>query len=222
VVVLSEAGAGKTAEIREQARRLRREGRAAFFIRLEHAAVEFESAFEEGDFESFQHWTASMEEGWLLLDSIDEARLRSPLDFEAAIRKVARTLAPAMARAHVVIAGRPHAWRAKTDLALCKQQLPVAPEQESTAPVPGSEAEVAAVSRRVQERREEPFTVVALNDLSIIQIEIFAAARGVEDVSAFKDAVQRADGWSFTTRLRILRSCSSFGRRMSGSAVAWS
>src|SRR5262249_9028015 len=64
VVILSEAGAGKTAEIREQARWLRREGKAAFFIRLEHAAHDFEYAFEEGNFDGFQTWAEGIEEGW--------------------------------------------------------------------------------------------------------------------------------------------------------------
>jgi hypothetical protein len=35
VVILAEAGTGKTHELRETARRLRREGKAAFFCRIE-------------------------------------------------------------------------------------------------------------------------------------------------------------------------------------------
>jgi len=210
VVILSEAGAGKTAEIREQARNLRREGKVAFFIRLEHAADEFESAFEEGSIEEFRGWAAGMEEGWLLLDSIDEARLRSPKDFDTAIRKVARQLIPAMTRAHVIITGRPYAWRAKTDLALCEQHLPVPPEQESEALSPESEPSGTVVSRRVKDRREGPFTIVALNDLSADQVESFAAARGVKDVKAFRDAVERADAWSFTARPQDLEELLEF------------
>jgi hypothetical protein len=38
VVILSEAGSGKTEEIRNVARRLRSDGRTAFFIRLEHVS----------------------------------------------------------------------------------------------------------------------------------------------------------------------------------------
>lgn len=210
VVVLSEAGAGKTAEIREQARQLRQEGKAAFFIRLEHVAAEFESAFEEGDFEGFQAWVAGMDEGWLLLDSVDEARLRSPQDFETAIRKVARRLAPAMSRAHVVITSRPYAWRAKTDLALCEQQFPVAPEQESVADKAEVSSNNTAMAHRTRARRESPFTIVALNDLSTSQVEIFASARGVKDVNAFRDAVERRDAWSFTARPQDLEELLAF------------
>ena len=48
-VILSEAGSGKTEEIRQTATSLRREGKAAFFLRLEHVADDFEIAFEEGE-----------------------------------------------------------------------------------------------------------------------------------------------------------------------------
>jgi hypothetical protein len=68
VVLLSEAGSGKTEEIRNIARKLRSEGKAAFFIRLEHIPNDFEDAFEVGSFEHFEGWLASGEEGWLLLD----------------------------------------------------------------------------------------------------------------------------------------------------------
>lgn len=88
VILLSEAGSGKTEEVRNAARKLRQEGKPAFFVRIEHVCQDFEDAFEEGSFEGFTTWAASGEEGWLLLDSIDEARLRDPKDFERAIKKL--------------------------------------------------------------------------------------------------------------------------------------
>lgn len=68
VVVLSEAGAGKTEEIRNAALSLRDEGKPAFFLRLEHISTSFESAFEEGTHDEFETWLDSPQEGWLLLD----------------------------------------------------------------------------------------------------------------------------------------------------------
>ena len=85
VVILSEAGSGKTEEIRHIAQCLRNEGKSAFFIRLEHIYLDFESSFEEGSHEGFEAWKASDGEAWLLLDSVDEARLRDPSDFERTI-----------------------------------------------------------------------------------------------------------------------------------------
>lgn len=98
--MLSEAGSGKTEEIRHVARQLRRDGRQAFFLRIEHIAQDFQDAFEEGTFDEFSAWTASGEEGWLLLDSVDEARLRDPKDFERAIRKLGGLLEAVLQRTH--------------------------------------------------------------------------------------------------------------------------
>jgi len=44
----SEAGSGKTAEIRNVSRQLRSEGKSAFFLRIEYVREFLEGAFEEG------------------------------------------------------------------------------------------------------------------------------------------------------------------------------
>ncbi|MCB1093619.1 MAG: hypothetical protein KDL87_18920, partial [Verrucomicrobiae bacterium] len=71
VVILSEAGTGKTEEIRNQTRVLRKQGKPAFFLRLENAVSDFQEAFEHdlGDHDEFRRWMKSTEEGWLFLDS---------------------------------------------------------------------------------------------------------------------------------------------------------
>ena len=86
-VVLSEAGTGKTEELKHLTKKLRESDLPAFFIRLEDLAGEFEDAFEIGSYKEFISWIESENEGWLLLDSIDEARLSDPRDFERAIKK---------------------------------------------------------------------------------------------------------------------------------------
>src|SRR4051794_15456967 len=48
VVLLSEAGSGKTEEIRHVCRDLRLRGKHAFFLRIEHLSQDFEASFEEG------------------------------------------------------------------------------------------------------------------------------------------------------------------------------
>lgn len=53
-VVLSEAGTGKTEEIRQIARHLKSVGKRAFFLRLEHIPDDFEDAFEIGTFDEFE------------------------------------------------------------------------------------------------------------------------------------------------------------------------
>lgn len=65
VVILAEAGAGKTYEMQTTARRLKKEGRAAFFMELadlaESSPREILSPEDEALFAS---WLESGEEGW--------------------------------------------------------------------------------------------------------------------------------------------------------------
>lgn len=217
VIVLSEAGSGKTEEIRQIALRLLREQKAAFFLRLEHISEDFEVAFEVGTFEEFTKWLASNDEAWLLLDSVDEARLRNPADFERAIRKLASRIRAAKDRAHILVTGRSSAWRPKTDLKLCKQQLPFVP---STTVVGSSDEDerdrlseqTISINQHDEQDDNSSFTIVALDDLSNDQIRAFACARGIEDTNAFLDAIERADARSFTSRPQDLEEIVEFWR----------
>lgn len=208
-VILSEAGTGKTEEILQTARSLKLEGKTAFFLRLEHIPEDFEGAFEVGTYEDFTRWLGSTDDAWLLLDSVDEARLRNPGDFERAIRKLGQRVQIASARIHIVISGRTSAWRAKTDLDLCEQHLPNAPKTtRASAPVPPSifdisddvDLETLGIEESKQKSAPSGFRIVALDDLSKPQIEVFARARGISNTKAFLEEIERADAESFTTR----------------------
>lgn len=200
IVLLSEAGSGKTEEIRHVSRQLRTDGKPAFFLRIEHVTQDFESSFEEGTFEEFEAWVATGTEGWLLLDSVDEARLRDPKDFERAVRKLGVRLRSVLQYAHIVITGRSDAWRPRTDLLLCKNALAWVPPTTSVDEYgeAASENDVATVKEFGPPR--EPFRIVALDDLHGDQIDRFATAKGVSDLKAFRTAIEKAEAWSFTTR----------------------
>ncbi|AWL92998.2 hypothetical protein CIT37_12855 [Bradyrhizobium ottawaense] len=206
-VILSEAGSGKTQEIRNVASRLRAEGKAAFFLRLELIPEDFDIAFEVGSIELFDNWVSSSETGWLLLDSVDEARLRSPLDFERSVRRLGKLIEKAKARSHIILTGRTHAWRPKTDVDLCERHIGFLPQAcaiagEETAAT--AETEVAVEDDFELSKQEEPsnrkFRIIALDDLSQDQVKIFAEAKGVADVGNFVREIERVDAWSSTTR----------------------
>lgn len=186
VVMLAEGGSGKTWLLQEAARRLRNERKAAFFLRLEHVVQDFEGAFDIGSHEDFEAWLASQEPGWVLLDSIDESRLRSSQDFERAVRKVAVKLAKALDRTHILMTGRPSAWRPRTDLDLCGRLFPL-PEE-------------GAEQSGQRQDKGPVFQVVRLEPLSSSQVEGFAIARGIRAVRPFMESIERADAGSFTQR----------------------
>ncbi|MEG3791258.1 hypothetical protein V1318_14100 [Lysobacter sp. CCNWLW3] len=150
VVILSGGGAGKTFEIRHRAKLLHAEGRMAFFLRIENVLAEFAGAFDKaaGNHEQFLQWVKSGDEGWVFLDSVDEARLKSPKEFERAINYVGRALEPVLQRVHIVITGREAAWRARTDRELIREHLPyesstpaVTQAQGEEPPAPGGDNE---------------------------------------------------------------------------------
>lgn len=199
IVVLSEAGTGKTHEIREVAKNLRKQDKAAFFLRLEHVAVDFDSAFEEGTLADFELWISSADEGWIFLDSVDEARLRSPADFELAIKKLSARLAKAKQRTHLVITARTSAWRPITDLDICSRNFPYLSDIKSLAT--GQTPVVEATSNRNASASSDcAFRIVSLDNLTRGQIEVFASNKGVTNVEAFLDAVERADALRFCAR----------------------
>jgi hypothetical protein len=215
LIILSEAGAGKTVEIEHIANKLRREGKWAFFLRLEYVANDFECSFEVGTYEEFEQWLRSGEEAWLLLDSVDEARLKDPKDFERAIRVLSRGLRTAIDRVHVVITGRTTAWRPETDLTLCKKHFPYSAQQEINPNSAdeldsGSAIENRQVETNEQGNGEEGFVIVTLDDLSSEQVESYIRERGVTGSAAFLDAVERADAWYFTARPQDLKELVDF------------
>lgn len=187
LIKLSEAGSGKTAEIRNVACSLREQGKSAFFLRLENISRDFEDAFEVGTYEAFEEWLASGDEGWLLLDSVDEARLRNPGDFELAIRKLSRMISTAKDRTHIVITGRTTAWRPKTDLNYCTNHLPYAVAATSERdPLAEDYGPEGILQTETESSDAKPvFKIVALDDLTSDQIAVFAKARGIKNSKAF-------------------------------------
>jgi len=212
LIILSEAGSGKTAEIRNIAHILRKEGKPAFFLRLEHLPGDFEDAFEVGTYKDFREWLASGTEGWLLLDSVDEARLRSPGDFELAIRKLSNQISTAKDRTHLVITGRTTAWRPKTDLAYCAYHLPYAAAATTvTQPQDEDDKNSGIMQTKTDSKSttQSSFKIVALDELDAHQIAVFVDARGIESKS-FLEAIERADAWSFTSRPQDLQELAEF------------
>jgi hypothetical protein len=217
VVLLAEAGAGKTEELRHAATRWRTAGDHAFFLRLEHVADEFDGAFEVGDLNDFERWRSSRDEGWVLLDSVDEARLRGPSDFERAIRTFATKVRGAKDRLHLLITSRVSAWRPKTDRDLCERLLPPPAVGRVAQPVRTDEAMSSSPPDIVTAPEEESgrprFRIVTIDDLDSARIEKFASARGIADLDLFLAAVERKDAWAYTRRPQDLAELIEFWRK---------
>lgn len=214
-VLLAEAGAGKTEEMRQAARRWRANGDHAFFLRLEHVADDLDIAFEEGDLDGFERWKACADEAWILLDSVDEARLRGPQDFERAIRKFAIRVRGAEDRLHLLISSRMTAWRPKTDLEFCERHLPpptIGRRARTADDLAGRAGAVGDVASEDGPAARPRWRVLTIDDLDKARIEKFARAADIKRLDEFLDAVERRDAWAYTRRPQDLVELIEFWR----------
>lgn len=195
VIVLADAGAGKTHETLNRAQLGVKEGRPSFFIRIEDIDANFDEAFEVGSSEQFEAWLASTEEAWFFLDSIDEARLDNPTAFEKAIRRFAKRIRPAMHRAHIVITSRPYAWRFISDKALVEQYLPFeAVKKESKEETDSSSSEDTGKDE------ESPVSIYGLKALDLDDIRQFARHHSTPDIEPLITEIQRANLMEMASR----------------------
>ncbi len=188
-VILAEAGAGKTEELKHRADFLKQQGKPAFFIRIEDIEADFQNAFEIGDQADFQSWLESTQEAWFFLDSVDESRLKEPRAFEKALRHFARAINNGVHRAHIYISSRPYTWRASEDRKLLDKILfhPLAERSEADDSSEQSEPQSA-------------ISIYLLRPLNRDQIQHFCNARNVNNVNQLLEEIERDSLWSLAER----------------------
>lgn len=212
VVLLAEAGAGKTVEMRQQAKRLTADGKFAFFVALEDLDRKPIDATLATDEEArFQEWRADGDaQGWFFLDSVDELKLTQG-KLNRALRGLSKALADGLDRARVFVSCRPSDWRPLVDADAVRENLPIRSKRAEVPPEPSEEIFVEALRREFGLTVPEPyeherdnaqgvlqtFMMLPMNDK---QIERFARQRGMQHVAAFLDAVRRHDAWTFARR----------------------
>jgi hypothetical protein len=203
VVVLGEAGSGKTTELRAQAERLHHLKRAAFFAPIELLAKDGLDTAVEGDPAAFEAWKDSSEPAWFFLDSVDEAKLHGE-SLERAIAKFDKALRNQLGRCHLVVSSRHSDWRIQDKDCLRRLVPRLAPLPVEAPQEPRSRQRF----RRPQGGRnsgDSPAAallhVLQLASLSRDQIRLYAErAADVRDVDAFMNALSSADLWGLAGR----------------------
>ena len=212
VILLAEAGAGKSEEMRTQARCLIGIGQFAFFIPLESLNDGFTSSLESiADEERFDAWKGDGKSpGWFFLDSVDELKLvKGKLD--KALRELSKAIGGSMHRARVIISCRPSDWHPNHDLSLVRRMLPV-PEvagctnalstSDSGSEVPGLIPDLEGSVASEEEGLLEHGTVriVLMLPMSNAQIRLFAGQSDMDDATGFLEQVALRDAWTFARR----------------------
>jgi len=201
VVLLAEAGSGKTEEFRLRSAVLRERGAASFFLRVEDLA---DGALNDGltpeDEARFEAWLGGDAPGSFFLDSVDEARLNAK-SFERALMRFRRGIGPALDRASVFISCRVSDWKGEQDVDLITSLLPVQSQRSSEEEASSVDELLLRAVFKDQSRptpkneagspAEEPVAIVRLAELDADQRAALARWAGVADVETFIREVGR-------------------------------
>lgn len=188
-VILAEAGAGKTEELRSRAKALSKQGRLSFFIRIEDIEQDFYDAFEVGTEDEFNAWLASTEEAWFFLDSVDEARLETPRALELALKQFSKGIKNGAHRMHLYISSRPYSWRPVADRELLNRHLFLAAKKHE--------------DDNTEDNLTQPqsaLIVYGMRPLDEERIRCFCEKRSVNDIDELLREIDRASIWSLAQR----------------------
>jgi hypothetical protein len=205
VLIVSEAGSGKTHECKAECARLVGFGEAAFWVELSNlASGELHGLFGGDELDRFEAWKADgARVATFFLDSIDELEL-TQASFDHALKAVSRGLGARLDRVRIVATSRPTAF----DRDALLRHLPVPERQDKEAePDPlGVEFVDIAMGKRQTVQREEapaappPLREVALTDLTADEIATFVACRGVQNPADFVAALEAKNALSYAQR----------------------
>ncbi len=200
ILIVSEAGAGKTFECRGQQEALWFKGEPAFFLELAALSREDVKNLLSADEETrFNAWLrAQSETATFFLDSIDELELTLG-SFDQALKRLGKALAGQLGRARIVITTRP----IPVDQQIIQRHLPIPP----TAAEVSAKAFADHVMSRDQGQQQrqkndglKPWRNVGLMPLSKEQIRAMAVLECVADPDAMLADIQRRDAEEFTQR----------------------
>ncbi|MBJ6718832.1 ATP-binding protein [Bacillus sp. PR5] len=199
VLIISEAGAGKTYECRARQQCLWTAGEPAFYVELADLARsnlrDLLSHEEEARFDTWR--IAQSDVATFFLDSVDELKL-SLGSFEQALKRLAKGVAGQLGRVRVIITSRP----IPVDEQLFRQILPVPDEADEVAT--SEEFANIAMARRPQKSSDEQtardWRNVALLPLSSAQIGQMASKEGVGDPDALLADIRQRNAEEFVRR----------------------
>jgi hypothetical protein len=209
ILIVSEAGAGKTYECRARQERLWNAGEPAFFLDLATLATSSVRDMLNGEEEQrLDEWLRSQSEvATFFLDSIDELKLTLG-KFDQALKRLNKSLAGQYGRVRVVITTRP----VPVERALIEQHLPIPNALEAE---PTAEAFADAVMDNKKKPENVPKTKawrnVGLMPLSIPQMREFAVAQKVPDPDALLEDIRLRDAEEFAQRPQdLIELCSDW------------
>ncbi|MEQ8260276.1 MAG: ATP-binding protein [Alcanivorax sp.] len=205
ILIISEAGAGKTYECRKQQRALWSRGEPAFYVELADLARSSlsENLSHEEEIR-FDTWKAEQSGvATFFLDSIDELNL-SRGSFEKALKRLGKAVSGRLGRVRVIVTSRP----IPIDEQVFRQVLPVPDEPVNSDALENVAADEefadSVMELRTQKTSEKESTEewrnVALLPLSSAQIEKMAIGEGVSNPDELISSIRKRNAGEFVRR----------------------
>lgn len=214
VVVLAEAGAGKTEEFRNKPRQLCDNGIPAFYVTVNALADKpLERALSgAATRQRLKDWKDDDGIAHFFVDSVDEARLNGK-NIEDGLDALAEGLDGALHRAKIILSCRVLDWRRVEDMdafqSILRAPQPGKTPGDQDIPDNPDDAWLRPIFRdnndkddanSVDTPSDAPPLVVSLGPLSRRQASSLARAAGVTDEADFLNAVSRADAEDLANR----------------------
>ncbi len=203
VVILAEAGSGKSTEFRERARLTALSSPYVFHASVEDVGNEgLDGALSPEARNRLAAWRKGADEAWLFIDSVDEAKTAG-VKFQSVVRKIADGIHGAEERCHIFLSGRFTDWEPQRDFETLKQWLPVS----SLTPMPERtpEEEILRIVRNQKEPKdkevldEQPYVAIMMR-LDSKRVRTFAESQNVPNIDLFLKAIDDEDLWHFARR----------------------
>lgn len=201
VLIIAEAGTGKTFECRSQQAALWAAGEPAFFIELAQLArIPLRDLLDHEEEVRFDAWLMSQADViTIFLDSIDELKLTLG-SFEVALKQLSKALAGQLGRARIVITTRP----VPVEHEIIRKHLPI-PDPGPALADAAAFADVAmnagrSASDKKTDARPQPWRIVGLMPLSSEEIRAIAIAEGVQNADALLKDIHQRKAEEFASR----------------------
>lgn len=211
VLIVSEAGAGKTHECKERQRLLWNKGEPAFYLELASlGAARLEDHFDFEEQERYTQWREGhFAHATFFLDSIDELML-TPVSFELALKRFSKALHGHLDRARVVLTSRPIAFDREVAVRLLpvsKPEMTLAPDEEFVRVVMRADKPSEKVKNR------QTWRYVALAPLDERQQRQLARMQGLVDVDPLMAAIAHHHAHDYARRpLDFIELCADWRR----------
>lgn len=186
IVILAEAGTGKTNELEQLASHLQEQGNPSFFIRLElllepdFKIQDCLNTQQQSSFNSWHNEPNSETVAYFFIDSVDEAKLQNHRALEITLSRFVSSLSDEkLNNAKVFLTSRFSEWRVESDFKIFKERL---------------------ITTSTNTEKEEPSFVYKLNPLNKEQIQIFAKEYAVRDPLLFVKQIEQADALTYAQR----------------------